>query len=109
MLRKTAETAFVVGEFSSVSNPAKLFLTQRRNGAKKPSKRGSALRRCAFVIDEEGMVFRVLPVSTGNGELYMDTARSIEHVRLKGTFKVLRKINGWRLSSLGFSEIAKKN
>jgi len=109
MLRKTAETAFVVGEFSSVSNPAKLFLTQRPNGAKKPSKRGSALRRCAFVIDEEGMVFRVLPVSTGNGELYMDHGQVHRARTPKGTFKVLRKINGWRLSSLGFSKIAKKN
>ena len=29
-------------------------------------------RQVLFVIDETGMVMRILPVSTGNGELYMD-------------------------------------
>ena len=58
-------------------------------------------RQVLFVIGEDGMVFRILPVSTGNGELYMDHGQ-IHHARTPtGTFKVLRKIKGWRLSSLG--------
>jgi lipoprotein-anchoring transpeptidase ErfK/SrfK len=58
-------------------------------------------RQVLFLIDETGEVARILPVSTGNGELYTDRGR-VERARTPtGTFKVLRKIKGWRLSSLG--------
>ena len=58
-------------------------------------------RQVLFVIDEEGMVIRVLPVSTGNGERYMDQGQVHRARTPTGTFKVLRKIKGWRLSTLG--------
>ncbi|HSE18806.1 MAG TPA: L,D-transpeptidase family protein [Pyrinomonadaceae bacterium] len=58
-------------------------------------------RQVLFVIDEDGMVMRVLPVSTGNGELYKDRGQIHRARTPTGTFKVLRKIKGWRLSSLG--------
>lgn len=58
-------------------------------------------RQVLFVIDEDGKVFRVLPVSTGNGELYMDHGQVHRARTPTGTFKVLRKIKRWRLSSLG--------
>ena len=58
-------------------------------------------RQVLFVVDESGEVMRVLPVSTGNGQLYMDHGQIHRARTPTGTFKVLRKINGWRLSSLG--------
>jgi peptidoglycan hydrolase-like protein with peptidoglycan-binding domain len=58
-------------------------------------------RQVLFVIGEDGMVFRILPVSSGSGELYLDQGQ-IHRARTPiGAFKVLRKINGWRRSSLG--------
>lgn len=58
-------------------------------------------RQVLFVIDETGEVARILPVSTGNGELYMDHGKIHRARTPTGTFKVQRKIKGWRLSSLG--------
>jgi peptidoglycan hydrolase-like protein with peptidoglycan-binding domain len=58
-------------------------------------------RQILFLIDEGGNVFRILPVSTGNEELYMDQGQVQRAYTPTGTFKVLRKIKGWRKSSLG--------
>ena len=58
-------------------------------------------RQVLFLINEDREVQRVLPVSTGNGELYMDHGQVHRARTPTGSFKVLRKINGWRLSSLG--------
>ena len=58
-------------------------------------------RQVLFVIDETGTVARILPVSTGNEALYMDHGQVHRAHTPTGTFKVLRKIKGWRLSSLG--------
>lgn len=58
-------------------------------------------RQVLFVIDETGAVARILPVSTGNDQLYTDKGRIHRAHTPTGTFKVLRKIKGWRLSSLG--------
>ena len=58
-------------------------------------------RQVLFLVDETGMVMRVLPVSTGNGALYKDRGQVHRARTPTGTFKVLRKIKGWRLSSLG--------
>lgn len=58
-------------------------------------------RQVLFVVDENGIVSRILPVSSGNGELYVDHGQLHRARTPTGTFKVLRKISGWRLSSLG--------
>ena len=58
-------------------------------------------RQVLFVVDESGEITRILPVSTGNGQLYMDHGQVHRARTPTGTFKVLRKIKGWRLSSLG--------
>jgi hypothetical protein len=58
-------------------------------------------RQVLFVVDESGIVMRILPVSTGNGQLYMDQGRVHRARTPTGSFKVLRKITGWRLSTLG--------
>lgn len=58
-------------------------------------------RQVLFVIGEDGLVMRILPVSTGNGELYVDHGQVHRAHTPTGTFKVQRKIEGWRISSLG--------
>ena len=58
-------------------------------------------RQVLFVVDESGDVVRILPVSTGNGQLYTDHGQVHRARTPTGTFSVLRKIEGWRLSSLG--------
>lgn len=58
-------------------------------------------RQVLFLVDETGAITRILPVSTGNGELYMDHGQIHRARTPTGTFKVLRKITGWRRSSLG--------
>ena len=58
-------------------------------------------RQVLFVIDETGSVSRILPVSSGNERHYIDRGQVHRAHTPRGTFKVLRKINGWRLSSLG--------
>ena len=58
-------------------------------------------RQVLLVIDETGTVYRILSVSTGNEGRYVDHGEVHRAHTPRGTFKVLRKINGWRLSSLG--------
>jgi hypothetical protein len=58
-------------------------------------------RQVLFLVDENAEVARILPVSTGNGKLYLDHGQLHRAGTPTGTFKVLRKIKGWRLSSLG--------
>lgn len=58
-------------------------------------------RQILFIVDETGEVARILPVSTGNGELYTDRGQIHRARTPTGTFKVQRKIKGWRRSSLG--------
>lgn len=58
-------------------------------------------RQVLLVIDDSGSVALILSVSSGNGELYADHGQRHRALTPTGTFKVLRKINGWRLSSLG--------
>jgi hypothetical protein len=59
-------------------------------------------RQVLFIIDSFGTVVRILPVSTGNGKLYMDQGAVHRAITPTGTFKVSRKINGPRISTLGF-------
>ena len=58
-------------------------------------------RQVLFVIDETGSISRILPVSSGNEQRYVDRGQVHRAHTPRGTFKVLRKISGWRLSSLG--------
>lgn len=58
-------------------------------------------RQVLFLMDENGIVSRILPVSTGSGALYVDQGQVHRARTPTGSFKVQRKINGWRLSSLG--------
>lgn len=58
-------------------------------------------RQVLFLMGEDGEVMRILPVSTGSGKLYMDQGQIHRARTPTGVFKVQRKINGWRRSTLG--------
>jgi hypothetical protein len=58
-------------------------------------------RQVLFIVDTTGSVTHILPVCTGNEKSYVDHGQTHRAHTPRGTFKVLRKIAGWRLSSLG--------
>lgn len=58
-------------------------------------------RQVLFVVDGEGMVMKILPVSTGNEGRYFDQGKWQTAHTQRGRFTVQRKIEGWRRSTLG--------
>lgn len=58
-------------------------------------------RQVMFMVDENDSVSRILPVCTGNGKTYVDQGKTAVAHTPRGSFKVLRKLNGWRRSTLG--------
>jgi lipoprotein-anchoring transpeptidase ErfK/SrfK len=58
-------------------------------------------RQVLFVVDEGGVVSKVLPVSSGNGEEFTSEGWTRRAVTPTGRFKVHRKIDGKRKSPLG--------
>lgn len=58
-------------------------------------------RQVLFIVDETGAITHILPVCTGNEKTYVDHGEIHRASTPTGSFKVLRKIAGWRLSSLG--------
>lgn len=58
-------------------------------------------RQVLFVVDDGDTVTRILPVCTGDGRLYSEGGQTGRAHTPRGRFKVTRKINGWRRSSLG--------
>ena len=58
-------------------------------------------RQVLFIVDTAGTITHILPVCTGNEKTYVDHGEIHRAHTPRGTFKVLRKIAGWRLSSLG--------
>lgn len=59
-------------------------------------------RQVLFLVNDEGLVTHVVPVCTGNGKSYVDHGEVHRAHTPRGRFKVLRKISGVRISSLGF-------
>ena len=58
-------------------------------------------RQVLFIVDATGSITHILPVCTGNEKSYVDHGQIHRAHTPRGRFKVLRKIAGWRLSSLG--------
>lgn len=58
-------------------------------------------RQVLFVVDDSGTVTHILPICTGNEGFYVDHGQVHRAHTPRGQFKVLRKIRGMRLSSLG--------
>ena len=58
-------------------------------------------RQVLFIVDTTGTITHILPVCTGNEKTYVDHGEVHRAHTPRGSFRVLRKIAGWRLSSLG--------
>lgn len=58
-------------------------------------------RQVLFIVDATGTITHILPVCTGNEKTYVDHGEIHRAHTPRGRFRVLRKIAGWRLSSLG--------
>src|SRR5689334_20744654 len=58
-------------------------------------------RQVLFVVGENGLVSRILPVSSGNGKLFTVEGYTQPAITPTGRFRVYRKLEGWRKSDLG--------
>jgi len=58
-------------------------------------------RQVLFIVDATGTVTDILPVCTGNEKPYVDHGQIHRAHTPRGRFRILRKIAGRRLSSLG--------
>lgn len=59
------------------------------------------VRQVLFIVECGEVTLKVLPVSTGTGELFTEGGRTRRAVTPTGRFKVIRQIKGWRKSPLG--------
>ena len=58
-------------------------------------------RQVFFMVEANGSVTHILPVCTGNEKFYVDHGQIHTAHTPRGKFKVMRKLSGWRRSSLG--------
>lgn len=58
-------------------------------------------RQVLFIVDTTDKITHVLPVCTGNEKSYVDHGEIHRAHTPRGRFKVVRKMAGWRRSSLG--------
>jgi lipoprotein-anchoring transpeptidase ErfK/SrfK len=58
-------------------------------------------RQVLFIVDNDGRVSKILPVSTGNGEWFTSDDWTRQAITPCGRFKIYRKLSGWRESDLG--------
>jgi len=58
-------------------------------------------RQVLLLIDDDGAVTTILPVSTGSGQHYKEKRMSGLAYTPRGRFKIYGKIEGWRKSPLG--------
>ncbi len=79
------------------------------NEAKRPKPRDASYghvevdlsRQVLFVVDENGEVSKVLPVSSGSGEEFTSEGWTRDAITPVGRFKVHNKIDGWHKAPLG--------
>lgn len=58
-------------------------------------------RQVLFIIDETGVVTKVLPVSTGSGKEFFSEGWARDAITHPGRYQVRQKIPGWKKSPLG--------
>ncbi len=58
-------------------------------------------RQVLFVVDVAGVPLRILPISSGSGELFTEGGVTREAITPTGRFNVYHKVGGWRKSTLG--------
>jgi hypothetical protein len=59
------------------------------------------IRQVLFVVDDTGAVARILPVSTGNGKVFVSQGWARDAITPPGRYKVYLKLSGWKKSPLG--------
>ena len=59
-------------------------------------------RQVLFIVEEGGVISRILPACTGNEGQYIDQGKLQRAHTPRGKFRVLRQIRGVRISTLGF-------
>jgi hypothetical protein len=82
---------------------------QALNAASRPLPREKGLvhievdlkRQVLFMVDADGTVSKILPVSTGNGKMFELEGDTLPAVTPPGRFRVYSKLQGWRKSPLG--------
>ena len=58
-------------------------------------------RQLLLLVDDEGAISRILPVSTGSGKHYRAKTMSGLAYTPRGRFRIYAKMSGWRKSPLG--------
>jgi cell wall hydrolase len=58
-------------------------------------------RQVLLLVNDEGAVVRILPVSTGSGKRYNDNGMKGIAYTPRGRFRVYGKVSGWKRSPLG--------
>lgn len=58
-------------------------------------------RQVLYLVDEEGVVGKILPVSTGSGKDFTSQGWTRSAITPPGHFRMLGKIAGWKKSPLG--------
>lgn len=58
-------------------------------------------RQVLFIVGGEEAVLRILPISSGSGQLFTSEGEPRRAITPGGRFTVYRKLNGWRKSPLG--------
>jgi hypothetical protein len=59
------------------------------------------IRQVLFMVDEAGIVTTVLPVSTGNGKMFVSQGWARNAITHPGRYSIYIKIPGWKKSPLG--------
>ena len=58
-------------------------------------------RQVLFVVNDDSLIARILPISSGSGEWFTEGGRTRQAITPTGRFKVTHQIKGWRKSPLG--------
>jgi lipoprotein-anchoring transpeptidase ErfK/SrfK len=59
------------------------------------------IRQALFIVDDNGVVTRILPVSSGSGKEFISQGWARDAITHPGRYKVLQKLPGWKKSPLG--------
>jgi len=112
--KKDASTSHAITAFQKVEGRKRTgILTQKELDAMRLAVRPAAKRTGAahvevdnarqvlFLVDENGNVTRILPVSTGTGKKYFDKGKQQTANTPRGDYKITRQIAGVRHAPLG--------
>ncbi len=59
------------------------------------------VRQALFIVDDAGMVTKILPVSTGSGKEFKSQGWARDAITHPGRYQVRQKLSGWKKSPLG--------